>query len=204
MRPDKTDKASAGRTSTCPHRYDARWEEIAGIFPRRPFCRLLRQYAESTKTKKGTAKSTPSSSRRSKAGATPWPATSPCANPSLSTHELNYAVQATIDRIIFLRICEDRGTEAYGRLAGPAQRPQHLRAPALALSRGRSALQLGPVSLRSRAWQSGAPDGLTLALTIDDKPLKEIIGRSIPRLAYEFSVLPADILGQVYEQFLGK
>ena len=50
-----------------------------------------------------------------------------------------------------------------------------------------------------------APDTFTLALTIDDKPLKEII-RDLyyPDSPYEFSVLPADILGQVYEQFLGK
>ena len=27
-------------------------------------------------------------------------------------------MQATIDRIIFLRICEDRGIEPYGRLRG--------------------------------------------------------------------------------------
>jgi hypothetical protein len=37
-------------------------------------------------------------------------------NPSLSQRELNFAVQRTIDRIIFLRICEDRGIEFYGRL----------------------------------------------------------------------------------------
>ena len=37
-------------------------------------------------------------------------------NPTLSDHELNFAVQRTIDRIIFLRICEDRGIEPYGQL----------------------------------------------------------------------------------------
>jgi len=37
-------------------------------------------------------------------------------NPNLTYRELNFAVQRTIDRIIFLRICEDRGIEFYGRL----------------------------------------------------------------------------------------
>ncbi len=37
-------------------------------------------------------------------------------NPTLSVHDLNHAVQATIDRILFLRIAEDRGVEAYGLL----------------------------------------------------------------------------------------
>jgi len=34
----------------------------------------------------------------------------------LSVDELNDAVQKTIDRIIFLRICEDRGIEKYETL----------------------------------------------------------------------------------------
>ena len=34
----------------------------------------------------------------------------------LNTRQLNYAVQMTIARIIFLRMAEDRGIEGYGRL----------------------------------------------------------------------------------------
>ena len=41
-----------------------------------------------------------------------WRATIALRNPHLSQRELNTAVQTTIDRIIFLRICEDRGIEA--------------------------------------------------------------------------------------------
>ena len=49
------------------------------------------------------------------------------------------------------------------------------------------------------------PDELTPGLIIDDKVLKDIIkGLYPPDSPYEFSVLPAETLGQVYEQFLGK
>ena len=42
-------------------------------------------------------------------------------------------------------------------------------------------------------------------MTLTTKYLKEIIGGLYyPECPYEFSVFPADILGQVYEQFLGK
>jgi type I restriction-modification system DNA methylase subunit len=41
-------------------------------------------------------------------------------------------------------------------------------------------------------------------LTIDDKVLKEIIGSLYYPAPYEFAVLPADILGSIYERFLGK
>lgn len=37
-------------------------------------------------------------------------------NQELNIEELNYVVQSTIDRIIFLRIAEDRGIEKYGQL----------------------------------------------------------------------------------------
>ena len=49
------------------------------------------------------------------------------------------------------------------------------------------------------------PDDFTLNLIIDDQPLRDIF-KSLyyPDSPYEFSVLSADILGQVYEQFLGK
>ena len=49
------------------------------------------------------------------------------------------------------------------------------------------------------------PDKLTLDLKIDDGVLKTIIKTLYyPNSPYEFSVLPAEILGNVYEQFLGK
>ena len=37
-------------------------------------------------------------------------------HPTLTEQQLNGVIQQTIDRIIFLRICEDRGIEDYGRL----------------------------------------------------------------------------------------
>jgi type I restriction-modification system DNA methylase subunit len=48
-------------------------------------------------------------------------------------------------------------------------------------------------------------DRLTPDLKLDDKPLKDIFKTLYyPESPYEFSVLGADILGHVYEQFLGK
>jgi len=44
-----------------------------------------------------------------------------------------------------------------------------------------------------------------LTIDIDDKSLKDILGNLYyPASPYEFSVTPADVRGQVYEQFLGK
>ncbi len=125
-------------------------------------------------------------------------------NLSLSVRDLNFAVQKTIDRLIFLRICEDRGTEDYNRLGS-------------LLNGGRVYPRLMELFMHADArYNSGlfhfseekgraAPDNITPRLNLDDKVLKEIISKLYyPESPYEFSVLPADILGQVYEQFLGK
>ena len=53
--------------------------------------------------------------------------------------------------------------------------------------------------------RASEPDLDSLKIHISDEPLRHIIKNLyFPISPYEFSVLPADILGQVYEQFLGK
>ncbi len=125
-------------------------------------------------------------------------------NPALSVRDLNFAVQKTIDRLIFLRICEDRGTEDYKRLAtllnGGRTYPRLLELFMQADARYNSGL-----FHFSAEKGRGNPDNITPNLDLDDKVIKEILSNLYyPESPYEFSVLPADILGQVYEQFLGK
>jgi len=118
-------------------------------------------------------------------------------NKSISVDELNYAVQKTIDRIIFLRMCEDRGVEQYGLLKKAAEK-------------GDVYLNLFALfRMANEKFNSGLfdfkEDKITSVLTIDNKVLKTIIGELYyPKCEYEFSVMPADILGSVYERFLGK
>jgi len=125
-------------------------------------------------------------------------------NKDLSVRDLNFSVQKIIDRLIFLRICEDRGTEDYKRLAallnGERIYPRLMELFIQADARYNSGL-----FHFSTEKDRGAPDTITSSLSLDDKVLKEIISKLYyPESPYEFSVLPADILGQVYEQFLGK
>ena len=118
-------------------------------------------------------------------------------NTKLSVHELNYAVQLTIDRIIFLRMCEDRGIEKYGQI-------QSLLNGTSIYHRLREVFYHADDKYNSGLFDFRA-DRLTPELKIDDNPLKEIFKNLYyPESPYEFSVLGADILGHVYEQFLGK
>ncbi|MRR32714.1 restriction endonuclease subunit M, partial [bacterium] len=126
-------------------------------------------------------------------------------NPSLTTRELNSAVQLTIDRIIFLRICEDRGIEAEDALRN-ATDGKEVYSDLLALFRqADKKYNSGLFHFSVEKGQSSYPDTLTPFLKIDDKVRKDILANLYyPKSAYAFKYIPADILGQVYERFLGK
>jgi len=106
-------------------------------------------------------------------------------------------VQRTIDRIIFLRMCEDRGIEEYGQLLALTNGPHTYARLGEYYRRADERYNAGLFDFRA--------DTLTRTLVIDDKALKPILSSLYyPQCPYEFSVLPVEILGQVYEQFLGK
>ncbi|MDO8684378.1 MAG: N-6 DNA methylase, partial [Armatimonadota bacterium] len=126
-------------------------------------------------------------------------------NSGLSVEDLNFAVQKTIDRIIFLRMCEDRSIEPFEQLRaltnGQNAYPRLRKIYQDADDRYNSGL----FHFLPEKDRAEGPDELTLNLNIDDKVLKDIItGLYYPKSPYEFSVIGADILGNVYEQFLGK
>ncbi|MCK4715797.1 MAG: Eco57I restriction-modification methylase domain-containing protein, partial [Candidatus Marinimicrobia bacterium] len=124
-------------------------------------------------------------------------------NPDLSGRELNYAVQLTIDRLIFLRMCEDRGIEIQHTL-------QSLLNGERVYSRLVEIYYRADERYNSGLFHFSAKDGInpdiiTPTLSIDDKLLKDIIKKLYyPDCPYEFSVLPVEVLGNAYEQFLGK
>lgn len=118
-------------------------------------------------------------------------------NKKINDEELNYAVQQTIDRLIFLRFCEDRSVEPYGQLQ-------------VAASKGDAYKNL--LNLFQQAddkYNSGLfdfeKDRITKTLKVDNKVIKTVVeDLYYPKCNFEFSVMPVEILGNAYEQFLGK
>ena len=118
-------------------------------------------------------------------------------NKKLDEGSINYAVQQTIDRIIFLRICEDRGIEPSERLKSYVADKHCYEALFEYFKEADKKYNSGLFDFKK--------DKLSQDLTIDDKVLKAIIrGLYYPECPFEFSVLPVEILGSAYEQFLGK
>ena len=207
IRPIQTDHSAVARIFYFNYgEYVERWEEIDSIYSHESVLKgSFDQYVESSKSKRGTSEIDSSFLEEIESWRNALARNLALRNPTLSQRELNFAVGRTIDRIIFLRICEDRGVEAYGQL--------------MALQNGRSVYarlchlfrraderyNSGLFHFKAEKNRSGPPDEFSFGLMIDDRPLKEII-KSLyyPDSPYEFSVLSADILGQVYEQFLGK
>ncbi|WP_406535159.1 Eco57I restriction-modification methylase domain-containing protein [Methanobrevibacter sp.] len=133
-------------------------------------------------------------------------------NKKLTVDELNFAVQLIIDRIIFLRIAEDRGIERYGQLKKLTELAKN--------EKGKYPVYKAFIELCKKAdlkYNSGlfhfseedgislSADTLTPSLKVDDGKLKKIIdGLYYPDCPYEFSMISTEILGNIYEQFLGK
>ena len=207
IKPDKADKPSVGRLLCITYdQYPERWEEIVNIFSKDAILKgSFDKFTESAKGKRGTVEVDAAFLNEIEAWREMLARNIALRNPGLSQRELNFAVQNTIDRIIFLRICEDRGIELYGQLKNTQQGSPVYGELCRLFRRADDRYNSGLFHFKREKGRDEPPDELTLNLTIDDKPLKEIF-RSLyyPDSPYEFSVLPADILGQVYEQFLGK
>ncbi|MBZ0305924.1 MAG: N-6 DNA methylase [Anaerolineae bacterium] len=126
-------------------------------------------------------------------------------NPDLSPRRLNTAVQMTLDRIIFLRICEDRGIEPYGRLNDLEKNPNIYAELTQFFRQADAKYNSGLFHFNKEKERDEDPDEWTLKLKIDNAPLKTIfLNLYYPHSPYAFDALPADILGQIYERFLGK
>ncbi len=118
-------------------------------------------------------------------------------NPQLDEDELNFVVQQTIDRVIFLRIAEDRHIEPYGALRDALKQGDYYKNLFYLFTKADEKYNSGLFDLKK--------DSLSKDIVVDNKTLKKIINELYyPESPYEFSVLSVEILGSAYEQFLGK
>ena len=207
IKPEQGDRASVARVNYYTfEEYAEKWDEIGSVFSRKAVLRgSFDKYAEDKKRKRGTTEVDSAFLEEIESWRAVLAWNIALHNPTLFIRELNTAVQRTIDRIIFLRIAEDRGIEPYGQLQKFA-REKGVYQGLTQLFRGADErYNSGLFHFRKGDGSDETLDTFTLDLTIDDRVLTPILSSLYyPESPYEFSVLPADILGQVYERFLGK
>ena len=192
QRPKPVDKSSTGRVMYLTFdQYPDRFDDIYGVFAKESVLQgSFDRYVQDTRRKRGTSEVDAEFLREIEGWRDALAHNIALRNAALSVHELNYAVQRTIDRIIFLRMCEDRSIEEYGRLLALTSGP-HIYA------------RLGELYRQAdERYDSDLfdfqADALSKSLTVDDKVLKPILaGLYYPQSPYEFSVLPAEILGVI-------
>lgn len=197
IKPEKDDKASKARIFyfTLDDLVE-NWEQITAIFSKEAVLKgSFDKYAQSQKGKQGTAEVDAEFLEAIEGWRLQLARNLALRNTELTQRDLNFAVQTTIDRLIFLRICEDRGIEHYGRL-------QELADGKDVYDRLKRLFEEADEKYNAGLF---ARDPITPEMTVDDEVIKKVIKSFYyPESPYEFSVLPAFILGSVYEQFLGK
>jgi len=206
IKPESTDKASTARVWYLQFTdYLEHWEELVERFSFDAVWQgKFEQYATAQKNTKGIIEVDTAFLAEIESWRDKLAHNIALRNPNCSPRQLNFAVQQIIDRIVFLRICEDRGIEDYGRLLSLQNGTKIYQRLFRLFREADERYDSGLFHFKAETGRK-EPDILTPGLTVDDDILKYIL-KSLyyPDSPYEFSVLGADILGQVYERFLGK
>lgn len=116
--------------------------------------------------------------------------------PALSVVELSDLAQKVVNRIIFLRMCEDRGIEARETLRKVAGKQNSVELLTL-FRRLNDRYNTGLFDVT----QDHFHDRYDLNAALFHEFVEEVYSPASP---YSFAVLDADFLGQVYEHFLAK
>lgn len=207
VKPKYGEKAVLNRQALFHYKdYAEKWDEIARLFsPAAIRTGSLGEYAKSIKGKRGTADVDADFLQEIERWRELLAKNIAANNAWIDIGGLNYAVQMIIDRIIFLRICEERSIEPENQLHGIANKAQIYKELCLLFKRADTKYNSGLFHFAEESAQASRADDLTLRLQIDAKPLKDIIlNLYYPKSPYAFLYIPSDILGQVYERFLGK
>lgn len=198
-KPNPTDKSSVARVKYFTFNdYVAEWDFLWNTFSKEAVLKgSFDKFTSGNANKKGTATVDKEFLQSLDQWRTLLAETISKENKQLDEDELNFVVQQTLDRIIFLRICEDRSIEPYGSLQNVLKTGDYYQNLLLEFKQADDKYNSGLFDFKK--------DKLSHQLTINNKTLKTIINQLYyPDCPYEFSVLSVEILGSAYEQFLGK
>lgn len=187
--------------------YVEKWDEIYGLFSKEAVQKeLFQKFVDDTtsKTKKGTQSIDVEFLKDIEKWRLLLARNIALRNKELSLSELNLAVQLIIDRIVFFRMAEDRGIERYQTLYKLSESENIYKQLCEVFKKADLKYNSGLFHFSITPDYSEFVDNITLQLNIDDGVFKEIFADLYyPKSPYEFSVISPEILGNIYENFLG-
>lgn len=120
----------------------------------------------------------------------------------LTEEELDESVQRILDRLIFIRNCEDRELEA--RKLMPALRDWESRGrKGQLLKQLRAIFNYFDGQYNSKLFQEHLCDSLEISDNVLNEVVYGLYQTKDKAVYYDFSAIEADVLGNIYEQYLG-
>ena len=120
----------------------------------------------------------------------------------LTEEELDESVQRILDRLIFIRNCEDRELEA--RKLMPALRDWESRGrKGQLLKQLRAIFNYFDEQYNSKLFQEHLCDSLEISDNVLNEVVYGLYQTKDKAVSYDFSAIEADVFGNIYEQYLG-
>ena len=196
IKPNPNDKASAARIQYMRYdQYEENFDYLWNTFSKEAVqTGSFDQYCESGKNKRGTSEIDNELLSTIEKWRLDLAKNIALRNPQLSLRNLNIAVQKIIDRIIFLRIAEDKDMEDLETLKNACNSSD-------AYNELKKVFENANVKYNSGLFAS---EKWINELIIDSKVLKDIANELYyPSCPYAWVALPVEVLGNIYEKFLG-
>ena len=196
IKPNPNDKASAARIQYMRYdQYEENFDYLWNTFSKEAVqTGSFDQYCESGKNKRGTSEIDNELLSTIEKWRLDLAKNIALRNPQLSLRNLNVAVQKIIDRIIFLRIAEDKDMEDLETLKNACNSSD-------AYNELKKVFENANVKYNSGLF---ALENWINELIIDSKVLKDIANELYyPSCPYAWVALPVEVLGNIYEKFLG-
>lgn len=196
IKPNPNDKASAARIQYMRYdQYEENFDYLWNTFSKEAVqTGSFDQYCEFGKNKRGTSEIDNELLSTIEKWRLDLAKNIALRNPQLSLRNLNIAVQKIIDRIIFLRIAEDKDMEDLETLKNACNSSD-------AYNELKKVFENANVKYNSGLFAS---ENWINELIIDNKVLKDIANELYyPSCPYAWVALPVEVLGNIYEKFLG-
>jgi len=120
---------------------------------------------------------------------------------NLTEEELDDAIQRLFDRLIFIRNCEDRELEPYDLLSALRQWKENRKGTLV--SKLRELFVHFDDAYNSKIFSKHLCDQVDISDAVLSRILDGLYNTEDGSIQYDFSLIDADILGNIYEQYLG-